>query len=245
MVASETESANEENKTIEELRDTLRSWDNEIAVGKHEIESLQKQLNELDSEMAKLKNVTSLLLVSQAEVECAKRENEIAAINERIDEQRSIIAENEEREFTLRLESKRLETKHLELEKNREKLKERSEKLLSVSGKLEKLKEVYGQSDTKKLLKVIEKAYKSMVIRLDKEKISIEKAKKRLNKLAENKSFGESENVEKLKEYIIRYHTKNVITGSEYLKRLEEAIRLSHFQSLSMIKQNKLWMTGK
>ena len=235
MVASETESANEENKTIEELRDTLRSWDNEIAVGKHEIESLQKQLNELDSEMAKLKNVTSLLLVSQAEVECAKRENEIAAINERIDEQRSIIAENEEREFTLRLESKRLETKHLELEKNREKLKERSEKLLSVSGKLEKLKEVYGQSDTKKLLKVIEKAYKSMVIRLDKEKISIEKAKKRLNKLEENKSFGESENVEKLKEYIIRYHTKNVITGSEYLKRLEEEDRLSVIRSNPVI----------
>ncbi|MBQ3666096.1 MAG: hypothetical protein II919_08335 [Lachnospiraceae bacterium] len=234
-VEKETESANAESKAIEELRNFLRKLDNEIAVENHEIEWLTGQFSEIESEMTKLKNETSLLLVTQAEAECTKRENDIAFLNEKIEEQEKNITDNERKMRQLQFESRELYTKHTEFENERKILKSRSEKILGVADKLEKLKEVYGQNDPKKLLSVIEKAYQSMVLRVGEEKTLIEKAKQRLSLLADNKPFGESENVQKLVEYIRRYHTKNVMSGAEYIKKFEEEDRLAIIRNNPMI----------
>ena len=223
----ENESLYKEKETIENNSKEVRDLDNNIAIFTYEQKSLAEKLEKLNKEINSLKNEVSLLLPTQAYSELKIKKN---ALNKCEDKKTELIEKIEnisDLEIDLKVEAQKCSIELSELTKNKIELESRSKKLLNSSDKLNKLKEVYQESDDSKLCEKIEKAYKNMIVRLEKEKQEISFVKEQIECLIENKRAINSKNVNEVLEYIIRYHTKNVVSGEEYLSKLEENLRIT------------------
>ncbi|MBQ3545863.1 MAG: hypothetical protein IJA34_12915 [Lachnospiraceae bacterium] len=223
----EIESLTKEKETIENNSKEVRDLDNNIAIFAHEQKSLTEKIESLNKEINSLKNEVSILLPSQAHSELKLKENELNKCEDKKTELTEMIENISELEIDLKVEAQKCAIELSELTKNKFELESKSKKLLNSSDKLNKLKEVYQESDDSKLCEKIEKAYKNMIVRLDKEKQEITVLKERIECLMENKRAVNSKNVNEVLEYIIRYHTKNAISGEEYISKLEEVSRIT------------------
>lgn len=213
--------------SIDKLSEEVREADNKLAVAIYEQKSAKDELTGLDKEISSLKNKVSLLLPTQAGQELKRREEEILIKEERNNDIEIKIAELKETEIELRLEASRCNEELKDLLKEREVLESKTGKILNSEDKIKKLKEVYQENDIEKLCDKIEKSYRNMIVRIEKEKQEIEKLKDKFDSYNENRFIVDNDSLKRIIEYIGRYHTRNVISGSEYIASLEDDERLS------------------
>lgn len=225
-IEKEEMSSKNELDNMKRLTAAVRKTDNEVTITEYELKMSTDAMITIDAQMMNLKNETALLLPSEALSEYEKKNSLLEKLIEESREISSQIEENSKRELELKLEYQRCNQDILRLEQKKLEHEQQSGKLLNEEEKLNKLKEVYQEEDIGKLSIKIEKAYRSMVVRLARDKEDIEKLEYRINALEEGRPIPESESLTSILEYIIRYHTKNVISGAEYLAALDEKTRI-------------------
>lgn len=211
---------------IDELEKKVREFDNEMAVTEYELGVSEKRIEEINSEISRLKADTSLLLPSDAVHKCREKELEVEETLHGIEELKQELERANDKELELKLEYQRCDDELRKATLDREKLQNRNKKLLNSEEKLKKLKEVYQEENLAKLCDKIEKAYKSMILRLEKEKRELEETELYLDSLKSGKPIRESESLKNVLAYIVRYHTHNAVSGAEYLAGLEENVRI-------------------
>ena len=225
-VEKETQIAKNETESIEELSKELRRLDQSGAVAQHDYNRSKEALESIENQIVTLKNQTALLVPTEAAKEYDKKN---LLLEENREEQKGLqeqLEESRKRELDckLTLQEYRQEMKQLEAEKLT--LEQKSAKLLNVEEKLSKLKDVYQETDIQKLGKKIEKSYRNMILRLEKEAQEVKESERILNELSAGKPIPESETLINVLEYILRVHTKRAVSGTEYLSGLEEGERI-------------------
>lgn len=216
-----------EKESIDKLSLEVREADNQLAIAIHEQKTATEELSKLDKEISTLKNKVSLLLPSQAEQQLRLKKEELVLKEERNKEIEDKVSELKEIEIELKLESAKYNNELKDLMKEREVLENKTGKILNSEDKLNKLKEVYQENDIEKLCDKIEKSYRNTIVRIEKEKQEIAALTKKIESYNDNKPVVDNESLKKVQEYISRYHTKNVISGGEYIAELEDSERLS------------------
>lgn len=217
----------DEQENINRLTLEVKELNNKLAIEKYEQKQTNEEMELIDKEIVKLKNMVSLLIPSQAKNQLETVKEEIEKREERDKEIDIKITELKEFEigYKLKAASKNEELKNLVAK--RKLLEEKNGKILNSEDKYKKLKEVYQETDIDKLCDKIEKSYKNMIIRVEKEKQEICNLEKVIESYRENIPIPGNDSIKKVKDYIIRYHTKNVISGGEYIAKLEESQRIS------------------
>lgn len=225
-IEKEEKSSETERNNIESLAAEMRAADHEVAITEYELKTSAGAMKTIDSQIMSLKNETALLLPSDALSEYEKKNNGLEELTEEYKVLNGQIEENSKRELELKLEYQRYNQDILRLEQDKQELDRKNGRLLNSEDKLNKLKEVYQEEDIGKLGTKIEKAYRNMVVRLAREKEDITKLEYRISALEEGRPIPESETLTNVLEYILRYHTKNVISGAKYLASLDEKARI-------------------
>lgn len=230
-IEKEEKSSETERNNIESLAVEMREADHEVAITEYELKTSADTMKALDTQIMSLKNDTALLLPSDALSEYEIKNNRLEELTEEYKALNGQIAENSKRELELKLEYQRYNQDILRLEQDKQELDRKNGKLLNSEEKLNKLKEVYQEEDIGKLGAKIEKAYRNMVVRLAREKEDITKLEYRIRALEEGRPIPESETLTDVLEYILRYHTKNVISGAKYLASLDEQARIDSIRN--------------
>lgn len=230
-IEKEEKSSETERNNIESLAVEMREADHEVAITEYELKTSADTMKALDTQIMSLKNDTALLLPSDALSEYEIKNNRLEELTEEYKALNGQIAETSKRELELKLEYQRYNQDILRLEQDKQELDRKNGKLLNSEEKLNKLKEVYQEEDIGKLGAKIEKAYRNMVVRLAREKEDITKLEYRISALEEGRPIPESETLTDVLEYILRYHTKNVISGAKYLASLDEQARIDSIRN--------------
>lgn len=225
-IEKEQKNAEVEGDRISGLMEEIRKTDHEAAIAEYEFAAAKKAMEETDEKMLRLKNETALLLPSDALPEYKNQNNRLERLTEEWEEMNVRLEENRKQELELKIEHQGLLQEIGSIEQEKSRYEQKRGNLLNSKEKLNKLREVYQENDTEKLGKKIEKIYRSMVVRLEREKESITKLEYRIRALEEGKPVFESDILNDVLKYIIRYHTKNVISGAEYLSKLDEKTRI-------------------
>lgn len=227
--------ADKEDEKIRKLRDENKELDNRKAVLEYKIKVNNDKIQKLNNKISEKKNNTSLLLPSEANKQLKKME-EICIENEsQLYEAEGRLKDSIENINVLKLNLQK-ENYNLDTLENRKKtIEENSNKLLNSSEKLTKLKQVYQEEDLVKLKEKIEKTYRSMVSALDEAGKNIKNKEKLIKSLEENKPVIESEELEKVLEYIRRYHSKDAVSGAEYIANMSEDVKIEFVKNNPII----------
>ncbi|MDE7431637.1 MAG: hypothetical protein K2N34_06975, partial [Lachnospiraceae bacterium] len=225
-IEKEEKNAEAEADRISGLMEEIRKTDHEVTIAEYELAAAKKAMEETDEKMLHLKNETALLLPSDALSEYKNQNNRLEILTEEWEEMNVRLEENRKQELELKIEHQGLLQEIDSIEQEKSRYEQKRGNVLNSGEKLNKLREVYQEDDAEKLGRKIEKTYRSMVIRLEREKESIAKLEYRIRALEEGKPVPESDILNDVLKYIIRYHTKNVISGAEYLSKLDEKTRI-------------------
>lgn len=231
VIEKEERSSETERNNIKSLTAEMREADHEVTITEYELKTTANTMKTIDTQIMSLKKETALLLPSDALPEFEKKKDRLEKLTEEYKALNVQIEENSKRDLELKLEYQRYNQDILRLEQDKQELDRKNGKLLNAEEKLNKLREVYQEEDIEKLGTKIEKAYRNMVVRLAKEKEDITKLEYRISALEEGRPIPESETLTNVLEYIIRYHTRNAISGAKYLASLDEQARIDSIRN--------------
>ena len=179
----------------------------------------------INKEIIDKKNMTSLLLPTDADKMCAADRDKLAAINDKAEELESKCETKSGEVITLRLKLRENDYKLNDLEKRKNIIEENNNKLLNSSEKLSKLKQVYDAEELEELLKKIEKTYKNMLNASSEAEKKLVEIDRQLKALELGRVVNESAALSEVLEYIRRYHSNTAVSGAQYLAELPEESR--------------------
>ncbi len=223
---NEEKSINEnETELIAELKTETKDLDNKLAVLDYKVADYDRKSALINKEIIDKKNMTSLLLPTDADKMCATDRDKLAAINDKAEELESKCETKSGEVITLRLKLRENDYKLNDLEKRKNIIEENNNKLLNSSEKLSKLKQVYDAEELEELLKKIEKTYKNMLNASSEAEKKLVEIDRQLKALELGRVVNESAALSEVLEYIRRYHSNTAVSGAQYLAELPEETR--------------------
>ena len=219
-----------EDESIQHTEDERRNADKAIAVLQYEINEQTEQIAAFEQELNTLKNEVGILLPAQAEEELRRREQVKEQLSDQISKVRKELDDVREKKLRTKViyDSKKLSLE--EQKKTYESEREQLDKVRSVLERVDKLKEVYQESDIQILETKISHAYKDAVIALSQERKQLQENEEKLQQLSEH-ICGESTDVKKALAYIRRYYTESAVSGAQYLAKLSDKERITLLRS--------------
>ena len=216
---NEEKSINEnETELIAELKTETKDLDNKLAVLDYKVADYDRKSALINKEIIDKKNMTSLLLPTDADKMCATDRDKLAAINDKAEELESKCETKSGEVITLRLKLRENDYKLNDLEKRKNIIEENNNKLLNSSEKLSKLKQVYDAEELEELLKKIEKTYKNMLNASSEAEKKLVEIDRQLKSLELGRVVNESAALSEVLEYIRRYHSNTAVSGAQYLE---------------------------
>ena len=223
---NEEKSINEnETELIAALKTETKDLDNKLAVLDYKVADYDRKSALINKEIIDKKNMTSLLLPTDADKMCAADRDKLAAINDKAEELESKFETKSGEVITLRLKLRENDYKLNDLEKRKNIIEENNNKLLNSSEKLSKLKQVYDAEELEELLKKIEKTYKNMLNASSEAEKKLVEIDRQLKALELGRVVNESATLSEVLEYIRRYHSSTAVSGAQYLAELPEETR--------------------
>lgn len=206
----------EKAKTFREEKERVTK---EIAVAEYKMSEYEKMTDSYNEKITDLKRSVNLLMVYDLDKELSLNHKNIAETKVLAEKNREKISENvksqEEIEALLESLNQNLTKLEAELEKN----KSKKEGFLEYKKRLEKLKTVYNQKDTDSLFRFLKEKLKD----LQQQKEAAEAQQKEwsayLKRLKEGCPIGNTKEMNKVLDYINRFHGDVAVAGSDILKR--------------------------
>ncbi len=191
----------------------------EIAVAEYKMSEYEKMTDSYHEKIADLKRSVNLLMVYDLDKELSLNHKRIAEMEVLAEKNREKISENmktqEETEALLESLNKNLTELEVELEKN----KGDKEDLLRYKKRLEKLKTVYNQKDTDSLHIFLKE--KSQDLQRQKQAVETEQEEQSayLKRLKDGCPIGNTKEMNRVLDYINRFHGDVAVAGSDILKQ--------------------------
>ena len=237
-IERETAISDKEKENLSVLEEENKFLDNSLAVAEYKAAAFETELEKINVKIADKKNKTSLLLPTDAgRLLSEEKENlsllaaELEELKKKSENSNSVVLNQQ---LKLQEENYRL----VSLEDKKAVIEVNSNRLLNSAEKLSKLKQVYQAEDLDKLSDKIEKTYRRMVAGLNKAGQVIAAKEDEIKALELGKPVVESGELLEVLDYIKRYHSKDAVSGSQYLSELPEETRIN------MVKNNPVLAYG-
>lgn len=212
-----------------------RSIGNELAVKEHQIGALKIENKELEQEMEELRSRTNLLLLDHAGTELDKN------LRDRQEMKNSLVRKQQmQEELKMQETNSRIKQSGLEIQERTllESL-ESAGAYLNECGKkkahADKLKEIYNETDMERLSLVIEHSYRQNVEEIARYKAKKDEKEIQIEAMRQGMPMAVPENLEKLMDYVNRYHNAEAVLGMEFVRKLPREERERILNDIPML----------
>ena len=233
-IAKKKEQWEKDSTVMTTLEDTIKEEESKIAVLKYQTKTDKEESDALNQEIARLVRDTDLVFPKDAYEAKKKTEKELEVIQKELEELTKKTEASSKEIMELRIQQALAQRDEAEFENADANKETRDDDAARIKNKIEKLKEVYEESDLDEISIKINKIYDGILMAIVKDNQDIKELKAKKEALKSGKPFAESKDIQEVKEYIQRYHGK-VITGMEYLMSLPEKDRVAIVTNQPMI----------
>ena len=233
-IAKKKEQWEKDSMVMTTLEDTIKEEESKIAVLKYQTKTDKEESDALNQEIARLVRDTDLVFPKDAYEAKKKTEKELEVIQKELEELTKKTEASSKEIMELRIQQALAQRDEAEFENADANKETRDDDAARIKNKIEKLKEVYEESDLDEISIKINKIYDGILMAIVKDNQDIKELKAKKEALKSGKPFAESQDIQEVKEYIQRYHGK-VITGMEYLMSLPEKDRVAIVTNQPMI----------
>ncbi len=231
----EQEKNKREQETIKELQKRQEELTKEKNISEYKITEFEQKLNQGNEGIASLKQQVNLLLVYDLAKELKLAEEQIREQERTLEKTQESVRDNFNRKQELESKIELIQGEIKDCENRMESNLERRMELASEKTRIEKLKTVYGASDVEKLYEVLQnKQQQAIQLKADNQKEK--SAKEDLSyRLSEGNPIAGSPEIIMVLEYIQRFHTEQVLLGSDVLKEEEPQKRQALLERVPML----------
>lgn len=201
------------------FRDEKERVTKEIAIAEYKMSEYEKMTDSYHEKIAELKRSVNLLMVYDLDKELNLNHKKTAELEVLTEKNRQKISDNiksqEETEELLESLNQNLTTLEIELEKN----KSNKDSFVEYKKRLERLKTVYNQKDTDSLHTFLKQKFED----LQRQKRVVEGEQEEqaayLKRLKDGCPIGNTKEMNRVLEYINRFHGDVAVAGSDILKQ--------------------------
>lgn len=215
------EAISEKEKVLEtELYEATSKYSSELAVSGYLMEEANAKEDQLSKTISELRSSLELYMVMDAGKELRQCELESANIKAKLDtnikEKEALVIRHRDKEDDLKELSLKLRQAENDLDNNID----ARQRLSEMESKAQKLMEIYGEKTPERLVTEIKLRSREVYIEEDALKSQADRQKVYLEQLKSGCLVGKSNELEKVYEYIVKYHGQVACYGTDYLSSL-------------------------
>lgn len=218
-----------------QARERITDNERQIVTANSEKDVLEKENKQILLLLEELQKQAGLLLLDQAGEEKEKRSLLLENSREELDRIKSAIREISRKKADIQVALSECTLEKKQLEKNEKSIEGNIQKGLAEKASLDKLCEIYGETDYRKLADMIHSLCRHNIENAREKKQEAERKAARLQAYEEGKLFPAEDSLEEICRYIQRTYDGSAITGMEYLSALSLEERKEWYEKLPML----------
>jgi hypothetical protein len=198
-----------------------REFDLNIAVKQNQMKELSRENQQLEESLEELRKKTGLLILDSIDKEIKKKHEQKERVEETLKGVQAKAEGVAKQELALEVKLENAQAGKNKEEESLDKIREFLSEYRSEKTRADRIKEIYNVRNYKELKKAILVRYGETIEKVSDITKRIKEKQARVSSLEQGNLVEQSSYMEELKEYILRYHKENVISGQEYIKTLE------------------------
>ena len=216
-------------------RENIAEKDRQMVTASSEKDVLEKENKQILILLEELQKQAGLLLLDQAGEEKEKRSLLLEKSREELNGIKTSIREISRKKVDIQTTLSECTLEKKQLEKNQQELEHEYAKGLEEKASLDKLCEIYGETDYRKLADLIHSLCRRNIENAREKKQEADRKAARLQAYEEGRLFPEEDSISEICRYIKRAYDGNAITGVEYLSTLSLEERKDWYEKLPML----------
>ena len=237
-----TELAEEQQKECDELtakekqaKENIAENERRTVTAASEKDVLEKENKQILILLEELQKQAGLLLLDQAGEEKEKRSLLLEKSREELESIKSAIRDISRKKVAIQTALSECNLEKKQLEKNQKQLEQDFAKGLEEKASLDKLCEIYGETEYRKLADMIHSLCRRNIENAREKKQEADRKTARLQAYEEGKLFPEEDSIAEICRYIQRTYDGSAVTGIEYLSTLSLEERKEWYEKLPML----------